>query len=404
MQEHQKRLLKSLLTKSKRMNKLIIFLVLFIGLIPTATMSADILSVRILSDKKIKKADICFTAGNYDLRGSDSILINTIDKKDSLVFIIENNVIHCYKNKVLISSQSKFFLNGKGFLNVMKVKTDAAGTKERLYDDNLNISIIDNSFLLLINRVELEHYVAGVVEGETSSGRPLEFYKAQAIAARTYTIKSIKKHDKQGFNLCDQTHCQVYQGRCSNTNIMIATSQTAGMILTDGQNKPIEAVFHSNSGGETADAVDVWGGKKTNYLINLKDSFSLKMPNFSWEKTIPKSEWLGYLRKNFNYPINDIDATQRVVNFTQTQRMVFLCDTIPLTTIRKDWKLKSTYFDIKEMGTNVVFKGRGYGHGVGMSQEGAIFMAKNGYSYTDILTFYYPGTKISAVHEIIPNF
>lgn len=380
--------------------KLLIILTTFLLFTGTKLWGANMLNVRIYTDKKIKKTEISFTAGSYDLRGADSSLISIIDRKDTLIFVFETGNIACYRNKSLVSSQKKFFLNGKGFLNVMKIKPDAEGAKERLFDDGLKITVTDLEYLQLINQVELEHYIAGVVEGETSSGRPLEFYKAQAIAARTYTVKSLKKHEKQGYNLCDLTHCQVYQGRCSNTSIMIATSQTAGMILTDEQNKPIEALFHSNSGGQTADAVDVWGGRHINYLISFNDTFSVKMPNFRWEKTITKSEWLGYLRKNFNYPINDIEATNKVLNFTQTQRKTFLTDSIPLITIRRDWKLKSTYFDIQESGNNVVFKGKGYGHGVGMSQEGAIFMAKNGHTYQEILNFYYPGTRINTISEI----
>lgn len=382
-------------------NKSLITILIFLALISGEKVwGANMLDVRIYTEKKVKKAEISFTAGSYDLRGADSAVVAMIDKKDTLIFAFENGGIACYRNKTLLSNQKKFFLNGKGFLNVMKIKPDATGAKERLYDDGLKLSIIDQEYLQLVNRVELEHYIAGVVEGETSSGRPLEFYKAQAIAARTYTVKSIRKHEKQGYNLCDMTHCQVYQGRCNNTNIMIATSQTAGMILTDDQNRPIEAVFHSNSGGQTADAVDVWGGKHSNYLVSFNDTFSIKMPNFRWEKTIAKSDWLSYLRKNFNYPINDIDATQKVLNFTQSSRMIFLTDSIPLTTIRRDWKLKSTYFDIQESDNNVIFKGRGYGHGVGMSQEGAIFMAKNGHGFQEILSFYYPGTKINTISEI----
>jgi stage II sporulation protein D len=121
------------------------------------------------------------------------------------------------------------------------------------------------------------------------------------------------------------------------------------------------------------------------------------MPNAKWERKIAKDDWLSYLKIKHNYPIDDEDAKLLAFNFKQDTRKPFLESNnikVPLKIVRTDFQLKSTYFSIMPKGDSLIFKGKGFGHGVGMCQEGAMRMAKLGYTYLDILNFYYQNTQL----------
>jgi len=352
--------------------------------------------VRILKTKTITTAKIKVFSGTYQLQDSVGNTRALFNKGDSVTIRHFNNEL------ILISPSDTFFcgntvrLRSVGFLNIFQLFAD---NSTRLYDDDLLISLREDKTLWLINEVELEHYVAGVVQAEAGIAKNGEFYKVQAVAVRTYTLQNLEKHAEEGYQLCDQTCCQVYKGRCANTEIMISTSKTAGQVLTDTAGNLITAVFHSNSGGQTANSEDVWG-KSLPYLRSVNDPYSVSQTSYSWTKTLSKSEWLDYLKKNFNYPVSDAREVAKVTHFTQSSRQVFLTGNIGLRKIREDLGLRSTFFDISEQGDKVVFSGRGFGHGVGLSQEGAINMARQGFSYTDILKYYYLGIRISTLDEL----
>lgn len=353
--------------------------------------------VRIHADKTIHSTDIVIFSGTYQLQDTAGQTVKLFNKGDSLhiaplhydlVILTKTDTIFCSKH---------FKLRGVGFLNIFQLK---AGKSIRLYDDDLSISLRVDKTMWLFNEVELEHYVAGVVQSEAGIAKNSEFYKVQAVAARTYTLKNITKHAADGYQMCDQTCCQVYKGRCANTEIMMATSKTAGEIIIDTLSKqPIIAVFHSNSGGQTCNSEDVWG-RPLPYLRSVEDPYSIGQTSYSWQKTMTRNEWLDYLQRNFNYPVNDPAAVVKVTHFTQIHRQVFLTGNIGLRKIRDDLKLRSTFFNIKEDGNNIIITGKGFGHGVGMSQEGAINMAKQGFSYSDILKFYYLGTEITTIDSL----
>ena len=115
------------------------------------------------------------------------------------------------------------------------------------------------------------------------------------------------------------------------------------------------------------------------------------MPHYSWEKRSPTQDWLSYLAKKHNVDIENESYRAQALNATPKERSPWLMSdgTVNLRTIRTDWRLRSTYFDIIEEGNEVLLKGRGFGHGVGLSQEGAMRMAILGHSFTDILHYYY---------------
>jgi stage II sporulation protein D len=286
-------------------------------------------------------------------------------------------------------------------LNSFKVKPGNAELKERIYSDDLRLSVNDGKFLI-INHVEIESYVAGVVQSEGGgSVKDNDFYLVQAITCRTYALNNLKKHSKEGFNLCDSVHCQLYQNRCKSYEILAATYKTAGDVIVDKDNRMISAAFHANSGGQTINSENIWS-IPTSYLKAVKDTFSLKMPNATWEYKILQTNWLDYLKTRFNYDIADPAKKNYAITFKQDIRQVNFTDSIPLTIIRQDLGLKSTWFSIVDnQGGYLIFKGKGYGHGVGLSQQGAIRMAQLGYSYMDIIKFYYKDVNVINYDELM---
>ena len=173
--------------------------------------------------------------------------------------------------------------------------------------------------------------------------------------------------------------------------IINAIRATESLILVDENMDYITASYFSNSGGQTNNVEDVWT-KALPYLRSIHDPYSMGGVNYIWEKKILKSKWLNYLKNNFQYPVDNVEALNAALNFKQEIRHKYLVDwvyQIPLTQVRKDWNLKSTYFSIFDNGDYLSFKGKGFGHGVGLSQEGAMRMIELGYDFLEVLRFYY---------------
>jgi len=128
---------------------------------------------------------------------------------------------------------------------------------ERVYSGSIEIRR-SGTELRFVNEVKLEEYVAGVVESEAGARQEPEYYKLQAVGCRTYALANARKHAPEGFELCDQVHCQVYKGRATHGPITEAAQATRGMVVVDAGIRLIHATFHSNCGGETLNAEDLW--------------------------------------------------------------------------------------------------------------------------------------------------
>lgn len=270
-------------------------------------------------------------------------------------------------------------------------------TLSRKYRGNLIATVEEDRFIRLVNQVHMDDYLIGVIESESGYSQNIAYYKVQAIISRTYAIKNINRHLHEGFNLTDLVNCQVYQGKYRKIpNITEAVKATSGMILVDENMQAITASFYSNSGGQTANSEDVWNTALP-YLRAKYDPYSIGQNSYSWKKTIPKQEFLTQLEKRFKFPANNPDAVKKALSFTQPTRCTFFIDRsygIPLTEMRYAFNLRSTYFDVIDAGSQVILQGKGFGHGVGLSQEGAMNMSKKGFSYRQILYFYYPETTL----------
>lgn len=267
---------------------------------------------------------------------------------------------------------------------------------ERVYDDHLLVKPIRGCYRL-VNRVSLEKYIAGVVEAESGKEKSLEFYKVQAIISRTYALSNRKKYAAKGYNLSDGIDSQVYHGKARwEPLILRAVEETVGKVLVDSEMRLITAAFHSNSGGETVGSETVWSGPLP-YLSARRDEFSRKGMHYRWEEKMHKHEWLQYLEESHGLPVEDERIAQMALNYEQDSRMIYFIDpvfNVPLTEIRKDLGLNSTFFSVECHEDTVRFIGRGFGHGAGLSQEGAMRMSDLGFSHIDILHFYYDDVHV----------
>jgi stage II sporulation protein D len=275
--------------------------------------------------------------------------------------------------------------------------------EERIYFDNLYI-VASSGILRTINNVYIENYIAGVIESEAGSKQNLEYYKVQAIICRTYALSNLRRHQQEGFNLCDQVHCQVYKSKNRfNPEITKATNETKGFVVVDSDINLINASFHSNCGGQTVNAEDAWKYPLP-YLRSVCDTFCSAQPHAYWSTVIPKKSWLGYLEKKHNFPVSDSTHLYYALNYSPIERNNYFSpisdSTLMLKTLRNDWQLRSTYFHITPHEDTIHITGSGFGHGVGLCQEGAMKMSECGYSYTEILHYYYTGVHVISLSAL----
>jgi stage II sporulation protein D len=272
---------------------------------------------------------------------------------------------------------------------------------ERAYPGSLEIKRQGDA-LGLIAVVPLEDYVAGVVLSEAGKDQAPEYYKLQAVSCRTYALANQRRHLPDGFEVCDQTHCQVFNGRNTNDDIKQAVTATKNLVVVDANIKLIHATFHSNCGGETMNAEDLWS-KPEAYLVSTMDTFCVHAPHATWHRVMPKAQWLDYLHRAYKVDTNDPAVVQTVTEHVPNCREIVLGNVVPyiyLEQVRADQKFNSAYFTVHTAGDQVLFDGRGFGHGVGLCQEGAMRMAQAGRSFTDILHHYFTEVHLVDVNTI----
>ena len=251
-----------------------------------------------------------------------------------------------------------------------------------------------NNGLYIINELPLEEYVENVVASEVGTSWEIEALKTQAVISRTYAVYKRNQNGDSKFHLTSSVLHQVYKGTNTQIQVAYAVKETAGEILTyDG--KPIEALYHSTSGGRTEKAEEVFG-KSYPYLKSVESNCEIS-PYWVWERKIPFAEMEKALNIREIRSVSVISKTstgraKEVAVQTESGSIV-----MKATEFRKllGWsRLPSTNFTPRLNGTGVIFEGKGYGHGVGLCQWSALQMAKDGKTYKEILSFFYPGTEI----------
>lgn len=372
--------------------------------------------------------------------------INIIDEIKTRIVIedTEGNIL------LVLKPDTKLYIKG----NTVEGSESIIAVNGINYRDYLTLNRVDEE-LIIINYLPLEHYLYGVVPREMSVNWPLEALKAQAVAARNYALVSMRKHEDLGYDLCDTQHCQVYAGYdWESLKSNKAVDETYGKVLKYN-GKLVNAYFHSNSGGHTENSENVWE-YEIPYLRGVKDDFSIGAPNDSWQLVLSSKEVKEKLEAN-GINIGDIYSIEPL-NISDYGRVLELkiegADGIEILKKEKSRKvfgygsLKSIWFTVKSdadvyvvNGTDLepvkttlnkvhvvsangtttstrsaysqvkitngdkinimpvvpnmyIFEGRGWGHGLGMSQWGAKKMAELGYNYKQILEYYYTGAKV----------
>lgn len=253
----------------------------------------------------------------------------------------------------------------------------------------------------IIEKIPLEKYLIGVIAGEMPVSYEIEALKAQAIAARTYTMKKLENNKENEYDLVDTVNDQVYldeeylkktwQNKYEENikKLKQAVNETAGMYLTYEGNI-IQAFFFSTSSGNTENCKDVFG-QELPYLTSVSSTWDETSPSYEETKTYTKEEFYNKL----NIPYNEKINIKIIRNETNSINKIIINDKeIKGTDFRFKLGLRSTNVELIEQEQNIIIKTKGYGHGVGMSQYGAKQMAIKGYKYDEILKHYYKGTEI----------
>lgn len=327
-----------------------------------------------------EQVSVVVKKGRYVLMEHQDTLFS-MNSGDTLFLVPKaGNIVVNFKNHNAEFKGLSFF--GTQYVNQLNIISK--GHKKTI-EDNLFL-VVKASKLDWINHVDLEHYIAGVIESEAGYSASEEYYKLQAILSRTYAIKNKNRHAHEGFDLCNTTHCQVYHDPASRNVMHNAAHATKDLVVVDEQLRLIQTLFHSNCGGQTCNSEDVWHSELS-YLKGRIDTFCTESNHSRWQKNIDKS--------TFN-SLSIVNVSDTVHNICQEEMRLDTNDLVlkQLIAMRKIMGLKSTFFSIESAGDTIVLYGRGYGHGVGVCQEGAMVMSERGYSYKDILHYYYTNVHV----------
>ncbi|MEN8156492.1 MAG: SpoIID/LytB domain-containing protein [Bacteroidota bacterium] len=362
-------------------------------------MHAQPVDVGLYQDQLVTKAVVYCSSGSYSLVSADTVL-SKMEIGDILYMTLEEGKVRIYDADRDYGRVDRLRLMALTQDAVFRIRPIMPELESRIYDDNLDVSG-DERFMTLVNRADLDKYLAGVVESEAGTNAHKEFYKAQAVLCRTYALKHLDRHTSEGFSLCDGTHCQVYkQKSASNPEILEAVLETTGMVVADYNYRLITAAYHSNSGGQTQRALDGWL-TDVDYLQSVVDPYSLHQPGAKWQDTISFKEWKAYLVRNGMRSVGRIpDEILYVEQMRRKKYFILDKDSLRMTKIREDWGFKSSFFDMFPEGDSVLIWGKGYGHGIGMSQQGAMKMARDEFSYKDILQFYFHEIRLMDYRDL----
>jgi len=361
--------------------------------LPAHSLTFDV-KVQLFNQFNIKTVVVSPSEGKYEFI-ADNSKVYKLRKNNIIYFTLIGDSISVWDSDQHLGMHKSLKFVGLLKQNNFKIESAYPALPARFYEGDLEISC-ENQNLKVVNSVNIDDYLAGVVEAEAGPKAPFEFYKAQAVISRTYLMSIINKEGPDQYKVCDDVNYQVYKGMSvQNPLIRLAVAHTHGLVIVDSLMQLITAAFHSNSGGQTANSEDVWQSQ-TSYLKAVPDPFSLDQRNTNWQDTISIKDWILYLKEN-GFDIDEQTVPKDKLAFEQNDRLKYYAfdnDTLSLKKIRKDFELRSSWFSIFPQGDSLVFAGRGYGHGVGLSQEGAMQMARLNYSFLDIIYYYYKNIKV----------
>lgn len=312
-----------------------------------------------------------------------------------------------------------------------------SGKTDTTYRGDFKVVLLDKA-LNLVNIVNVEEYLYGVVPSEMPSSWKLEALKAQTVAARTYTFRHLNRHRSKGFDLCSQQHCAVYKGTSGESkSTNRAVEETKGEVLFGSDYNMMDAFYSHCCGGHTTDIKEAWGMKS---IKSLEGAFDAKPQNWNkewnfpldpffleeWVRTMPdvyckatgnnetSFRWIRYLdAESLEYYINKRFKVGKILDLKPLKRgksgaltKLYIkgdkgSDTVGFDTMRNILgKIRSNVIkweyrrDAKGYIKDIYIYGAGWGHGVGMCQRGANGMAEHDKAYNEILYHYFPGSYI----------
>ena len=349
-------------------------------------------NLRIRSDRSIP---LIIKGKNFSNKKIKGLTIKKESKRTIIFFDKNKQKIYNLKNKAKIEIKSS---DGRGIW-----------VGQKRYSGILNLFILDSE-ILVINILGIEKYLSSVVGSEMPTKWPLEALKAQAIASRTYALK---QKGNPLYDVDSTQKNQVYNGLESRTYKTIRAVKSTRSLVLIYKNKLINALFHSSSGGMTENSQDVWKNEYS-YLSSVKD-FDRKNPKLRWQKKFSYKEL-----ENLFPRIGGIKKIE-ILNITNTGRVKnvklfgnYGSDQMSGVDLRKRLNLNSTFMRFKfiedkntdnensrfPIEKNLIVIGQGSGHGVGMSQWGARYMASKGQKAESILKHFYKGVKIKPFNKI----
>jgi stage II sporulation protein D len=260
-----------------------------------------------------------------------------------------------------------------------------------------------NGRILVINDLDIEDYLKGVIASEVPQNWEFEALKAQAVAARTYALYQKRSAGNRFYHVLATVSSQVYNGSSGErSNAVRAVLETRGIVLVY-QGKVIPAFFHANCGGHTEDAAELWGIDAP-YLKGVDCECQDIVVNGLWEKRVGLPRITGVMRQ-LGFRLNEISGMSigAITPAGRVKEVVVwsegMTSTVPSETLRAalgNTEIPSVFFELELSDGEAVFSGRGSGHGVGLCQWGAKEMAQRGFDYRAILFHYYPGTVLNS--------
>jgi len=401
--------------------------------------NSGVMRVRLTSMGSISTVSLV-VQGNYTVVENPGIHIERQEYRVS----IENS-------QLVLSDGNTNHLLGNGFTlrqhngvepNHLRINNTSYGWVN--YRGDMRFLIV-NGAIVLINHIFIETYLYGVVPSEMPNSWPIEALKAQAVAARTYALRSQNANRASISDLCDTQMSQVYRGfNPAMMNSIQAVDQTAGQVLMHG-GAPAATFYSSSNGGITEASSNVWSGRgNIPYSTVMQDPFDARNTlnqHAFWNVEIPKTNTPATVNTGLAIEIAPLLASQgyssnlrdilvreiRQITVSppnssgriSSARVTVLLDvvrqsdrgsesvervfTFERSGIRRALGLRSLLFTMHDAGDRFIFSGRGFGHGVGMSQFGAQQKALENFSFEQILAFYYPGTQLIPFTLIPPQ-
>lgn len=379
-------------------NSKLVFFCIF--LFTSLLAQAQNINIRIYSSSTLSEFSFTATKGKYDIIKNNTIICSIAEGETKIFSFKDNNSLKI--NDETFTLRSELYIRGAMQSNKFTIASLKKNVPTRTFDNDLFIRLNKNS-MTLVNDVQFDKYIAGVVEAEGGSKAHLEYYKAQSVLCRSYAARYYERHLSDGYNLCDGVHCQAFKGSCKTPLISEAAQATSGIVVVDTAQRIISATFFANSGGQTVNSEDIWSGSHY-YLRSKSDPYSEGKPGFQWQKTYSETEWRMYLLSKGLFVL---DTVAYDFTFEQPERMKYFSfneqnNTLELKTMRSDLKLRSTFFSVEHDTVNnkIILNGKGYGHGVGLSQEGAMTMAEQNFTYDKIIHFYFTNVQLKNITNV----